>query len=301
MSFVHPNQQPENNIVNVTLISKSQAGIPLLAVVALSFSLNTTRAGLISHWKLDEPSGTTAFDSAGSNDGATSGALVNQTGQLGTAYSFDGINDLIDTGANLGGAVMTVSAWVNVDFFFSTSVFPTIIGSSDPSRTVGWGLLYAGGSGSRWAFVNSASNFAASAAITSDAELGRGVWQHLVGVSNGSASQLYIDGVLVGTGVGDGTYTAPTNDIRIGQNADLETFGFSTHFRGLIDDVAIWDEALTSTEIEQLYNNGLQGIDAGGTATVVPEPSTLVYAFLAGLTLIGFRCLQWRDRTVPPA
>ena len=58
--------------------------------------------GLVAYYPLDEPSGSTAFNRApttlGTFDFTTTGASVNQSGQLGRAYSFDGINDELTRG-----------------------------------------------------------------------------------------------------------------------------------------------------------------------------------------------------------
>lgn len=265
------------------------ARLPVALIVATLVGLHsaTVGAGLIGHWTLNEPSGTVAFDSAGSNDGATTGALVNQAGQIGAAYRFDG-NDFIDLGAKFDGPVLTVSAWVNTDFAYTRNAFPSVVGALTNSASAGWNLYFTGGSSDQWGFYSSSGGFAGSAPITSDAELGRGVWQHLVGVSNGNTSQLYINGVLAGSGSGDGTYTTSLSNVRIGHNPDFSVGG-GAFFPGLIDDVAIWDDALTDTQIEELYNNGLQGIDAGGPVNAVPEPSTFTCLLIAGLTLVGYR------------
>jgi hypothetical protein len=49
--------------------------------------------GLVSYWKFDETSGTTSYDAVGSNDGTITGATINQTGKINTAYDFDGTDD----------------------------------------------------------------------------------------------------------------------------------------------------------------------------------------------------------------
>jgi len=72
-------------------------------------------AGMVSYWQLNETSGTTAYDCYGSNDGTNNGATINQPGQVGTAYSFDGVNDYVDCGdiTELNSAsAFTILGWI---------------------------------------------------------------------------------------------------------------------------------------------------------------------------------------------
>ena len=75
-----------------------------------------TATGLISNWKLDESSGASAADSAGTNTGTLTNGPAWTTGKIGGALSFDSVDDYIDLGnptsLQLTGA-MTVSTWVN--------------------------------------------------------------------------------------------------------------------------------------------------------------------------------------------
>src|SRR6056297_3914362 len=61
---------------------------------------NGLKNNLISVWEFDETSGTTAFDSNGSNDGTINGATINQTGKIDKAFDFDGSNDYVSISHN---------------------------------------------------------------------------------------------------------------------------------------------------------------------------------------------------------
>lgn len=82
-------------------------------------------------------------------------------------------------------------------------------------------------------------------------------WHHVVGVMNGSTYTVYVDGSTVGsTGVGNATIsTTPSTcggNFTIGERFDSNnTFAFN----GYVDDVAVFNRALTSSEVSNIYNN----------------------------------------------
>ena len=78
------------------------------------FSIPTTASadissGLVGYWKLDETSGTTATDSAGTNNGAVTGAIWT-TGKLNNALSFNGTSNYVSV-PRMNYEEITVSAW----------------------------------------------------------------------------------------------------------------------------------------------------------------------------------------------
>src|SRR3989344_5147390 len=80
------------------------------------FSIPTTASadissGLVGYWKLDETSGTTATDSAGTNNGAVTGAIWT-TGKLNNALSFNGTSNYVSV-PRMNYEEITVSGWVN--------------------------------------------------------------------------------------------------------------------------------------------------------------------------------------------
>ena len=79
-------------------------------------------SGAVSTWSFDNSNQTTLVDLVGSNDGtfigytyndgAVSGATLNSSGKFGNAYSFDGVNDYIESDNSLGNfSTMTISGW----------------------------------------------------------------------------------------------------------------------------------------------------------------------------------------------
>ena len=102
-----------------------------------------------------------------------------------------------------------------------------------------------------------------------------GVWHHSVATYDGATMSIYIDGVLVAqqpsTGYIDGTNDSngPGNDnflLNIGAKPDsLNSVDF---FTGSIDDVAIYNRALSSNEVSELYQSFATGIISLPTVTI---------------------------------
>lgn len=91
----------------------------------IEIKANRLLADIVACWELDETSGTTVTDALGSNNGTNSGATVNQSGKVGTAYDFNGTSDYIsfpysDFEFNPLTESYTISIWVN-----STNPSPT--------------------------------------------------------------------------------------------------------------------------------------------------------------------------------
>ena len=102
-------------------------------------------------------------------------------------------------------------------------------------------------------------------------------WYHLVGTYDGTDAKLYINGEVKGTAIGSGNIRVSTTNVYIGQWGDG-----TARFNGLIDEVRIYNRALTAAEISDLYNNyGYTTTAYPGRVLVrkyaSPEPSTTVY------------------------
>ncbi|MHC4623252.1 MAG: hypothetical protein ACYS4W_05050 [Planctomycetota bacterium] len=90
-----------------------------LAVLAVTFACGSEQAvgsdGFVAHWKFDEGTGPTAYDSAGTNDGTLVNGPVWTSGVLDGALEFDGTNDYVtipdDPGLDVTGDI-TISAWM---------------------------------------------------------------------------------------------------------------------------------------------------------------------------------------------
>jgi hypothetical protein len=197
-------------------------------------------------WPLDEGSGTVAADLAGDHDATLAGGTTWTTGHKGSALQFSGATPSADTGASILDTTgnYSVSAWVKLD---SLGGFATAV-SQDGDQNSAFFLQYSG-EDNRFAF-----SFVGGRALAPTApEPGR--WYHLVGVRDAVNGQfkLYVDGAPAGTATSR-CGEASTGHTVIGR---AKYNGSPVdYWRGAIDQVHVYDRALTDAEVSALYASG---------------------------------------------
>ncbi|MBW8041288.1 MAG: hypothetical protein FVQ85_14965 [Planctomycetes bacterium] len=209
---------------------------------------NVPPPGLISHWKFDEGAGSIAYDSAGTDDGTIFGTTWT-TGQIGGALDFDGVDDYVDmadTVKNYLGTNYTVSAWIKTNSFFPDNYIAAYRHSTDINPVLF--VLHHYNENIGFAVRDNSLNIAE--ALYTDT-LTTNTWYHVAGVRAGNILNVYVNGV---GGIADSaTFGAITSDnLKIGATR----FGgnpISEHFDGTIDEVAIYNRALSAEEIKQIY------------------------------------------------
>jgi hypothetical protein len=259
----------------------------LAVVLALSIlvSSSATHAALKGYWAFDEGSGTTTADSTATYSDAnftnlTAGAWSSDTHAGGDPYSIEfgnatnGLNGYVNLG-NLGlTGPATVSLWVKAD---ALSDNDRLYSQADGTPNASGAINVSQGSdngpvrvwdGGNWQTIAPANSISVNA------------WHHLAFVYGSDTTlTIYIDGVAqtpFGTGV---AFDFSAASMGIGARF-VDTYGQT--FNGLIDDVSIWNEALSSTKISQLA--------AGASPlTVAPEPASLALVAAGGLLLIRRR------------
>jgi len=199
---------------------------------------------LVSWWKFDEGSGAIAHDSAGSNHGQLINGPVWTTGQIAGALSFDGINDFVNCGSGPSNYDnITVSAWMK------TATKGVLVSNRDAGGSYGtWYSLY---SSSIEIGDNSQGGYRG---VTFNTPTLNNVWHHIVYTKDGINHAIYVDGSL------DQQFTSNAD---ISQNSPLFIGKRWTQtssvfwFNGIIDDVRIYNRALSAGEVGQLYQEGL--------------------------------------------
>jgi hypothetical protein len=211
-------------------------------------SAATPDGDTLALWHFDEVSGKVATDSS-TND--HDGALLPDspawtTGQVGGALSFDGVGGYVSIGTVGAPQDLTVAAW-----FQHTSVDDRDRLAITMENNDGWLMDFRTDSrGLRFAIGDGVT--------TSTAKSGNlytdGVWHLAIGVQDTTANvvKLYVDGVEVDSTAGSYSYSDRT--LEIGASGE-----YGNYFQGKIDEVAIWDVALTANEVQNHYINGLTG------------------------------------------
>ena len=225
-----------------------QVGIDDLLLVAdqwLSPGI-CSEQGLVGHWKLDEETGAVAADSAGNDRHGVvfGGALWNpEGGKTGGTLQFDGIDgyvEITDYKGILGSNARTCAAWIK-----SISAGGEIVAWGEVGTpTYRWVIRVDDGGMLR---LEAGAGFAAGSTILTD-----NLWHHVAVVSDGTTTdnvRLYVDGQIeaISSFVSQSINTSATNNVGIGVFADTQRY-----FKGLIDNVCIYDRVLSDAEIALL-------------------------------------------------
>jgi len=199
---------------------------------------------LVGWWTFDEGAGSTALDWSGhGNHGAIQGNPVWVAGydDYGSALDFDGLGDYVNCGnAEIFNITeqITVAAWMRVDVFEQTA--QGIVSKGENA----WRLTRSELT-NEMEFDCGAVGQAVGSTNVNDDE-----WHHALGLYDGLRISLYVDGVVDGSQAATGLLT--TDDITV-FIADTNRPGSGPQaWNGLIDDVRIYNKALTQEEIEQV-------------------------------------------------
>ncbi len=209
--------------------------------------------GLLGWWRFDEGYIDSSGNSYDGNCGATECPILS-TGFIGDAYDFDGINDYISP---------VNSNDFNVDPGEARSIEARFKGGTQAGEgyivwkeggCIGWYIrLETDGdvrlnfnTGNNWCSGYSEYSFTADGKAYDDNE-----WHHVVGVIDrpNNLLELYVDGKSKGTAYIDNAELADGGSARIGTTWDV-----SSAFDGIIDEVRIYDYALSSSEVYDRYN-----------------------------------------------
>jgi hypothetical protein len=205
-------------------------------------------SGLVGYWRLSEPFGSVAFDSKGTDDGAyKNGTTLGAAGALTTTNdlgaSFDAVNDYVTVpniaGLDLTGAI-TVEAWCK-----PSSVSDKLVVAKRDATGYAWEMGFAT-TGAAIGRINSNTNEARTATIYTT-----GSWYLLTMTYDQSTIRLYVNGQQQATFAYTGAITTPNIPVMIGRRG---TTGAESWFSGTIDEVAIYNRALSATEVQAHYD-----------------------------------------------
>ncbi len=223
----------------------------------------------IALWHFDEGSGTTAYDETeNDNDGTINGATWT-TGKIGKALSFDGVDDYVnipnESNFDLSGS-FSLESWIKTSQIGKVGGIVTKHYSSDVRGS--YCLYIESNNKITMMLVRSPND---RDVVLADAYVNDDKWHHLVGTYDGSSMSLYIDGVLDNSISAFGV-AANTNDpVKIGACTSVSGgTSSSANFNGLIDDVAIYNRALTLQEVKGLFQYGSFRHQSFGTLTSKP-------------------------------
>jgi hypothetical protein len=206
--------------------------------------------GMIAYWKFDEGSGTVAYDSVDANNGIIHGAswtLDTPSGE-GYALDFDGYDDYVNVGqfTQFGGTQpFTLCAWIKKTTYQTGE--PNILNNMCSSR----GGIALFSNGNRQAvMVGGIDGTVYQAPVFEFKDIMDDEWHFIVGTYDGNNLCLYDDGHLVDCRNDFSYYTSSSYNMNIGRMEQ----GNRLYFDGMIDEVRIYNIALSQTEIQDCYN-----------------------------------------------
>jgi hypothetical protein len=223
--------------------------------------------GLVSWWKGDGD----ATDHMGNNNGTLENGASFALGEVNNAFSLNGSNQYVLIGQPVPADLqiqnnITLSAWVYVTSYPASGSYYTIVGS-ESSSPVGIGLYIYGGcsngcgraAGSLDLDIGSGSSWY-SAYTTSQLPLNQWVLVTAVASAN-QPDQFYFNGVLQpylgqsGETIWNGTVSYNNTWFAIGQSV-----ASNDPFTGLMDEIQVYNTALTAAQVQGIYNAGSVGV-----------------------------------------
>jgi hypothetical protein len=213
----------------------------VLSLVGTSSAQNLT-AGLVGWWTFDEGSGAIAYDSSDKgNDGTLHGPVEWTTdGKLSGALEFTGPYNyvLVPDDPSLSPTdAITIAAWINPSWTGNNRILQkSTEGSDDQYR-----LLKEGGNNIRF-HIPPAANFEVTGKLPPNGE-----WTHLAATYDGSMIRVYFNGAVVGETAFSGKMTTSNGPLFIGTKWSKAPAG--DEFNGILDDVRIYNRALSASEI----------------------------------------------------
>ena len=246
---------------------------------------------LVAWWKLDDGAGEIAVDSSGNGlDGTITDSNWVASGYDGTGFCLEmdrvGLVDLGNPDAlNFGTSDWTVSAWVNT----------TIAGTEETER----GTIYANGGdwggGIRYTLCVSETqdgqvtltcdDDSTKAQATGTTQVNDGEWHLVIGMREGTTIRVYIDGVAEGENEVPATYNlsgTSQHNAYIGAITDHRDATLKKTYKGLIDDVRIFRQALAENHVQDLYKGLTPDFHKAG----IPEP-------VDGDPMVQIALLKW--------
>jgi len=210
---------------------------------ALTFTITAAPVGLVAAYNFNQGSGTQLQDVSGTgNNGIITGAQWTTSGRNAGALTFNGSSNLVtvaDSNALDLTTGMTLEAWV----------FPTVaptgwrtIVAKEMTGTVAFYLHACTTNNNRPA--TGARFGTADQVLYGGSRLTANIWVHLAATYDGLNERLFVNGVQVSSRTQTGPMQTSTGALRIGGNGV-----FGEYFQGRIDDVRIYNRALSAAQI----------------------------------------------------
>jgi len=245
-----------------SLTALTLGGLGLLGMLTLAppahAAYDDLTDGLVGWWQMDDAGvdaeGETITDSSGNDNSGTlagdngvgdngTGMDCTTAGKFGTGCDFDGTDDSISVSNNYSDASTSIAFWFKADSITGAN---QILVNKYASGTDHWGVRYdAGGNVEIWDNIDDSNSTYYETAVAA------GSWHHVVIILHSNfINELYIDGLLIGNNQSStDNLTSFTGNLYFAQRGNN-----SAYFGGNLDDVRVYNRALSPREVSQLYN-----------------------------------------------
>ena len=257
-----------NYHVVVTDIYGSTVSSNAMLTVTLPPSCVPVPSNMISWWRAEN----NALDSVGANNGTFVGAASYANGEVGQAFNLSGTNyvSVPDSPTLNFSNAMTIECWLYRNAVVGT--WDPVVKKENIANNYGYAFefnnnnllfwIYQGGGSPGWISSGGAVPIALSQ------------WYHVAAVYDGGNLLCYTNGCLAAAYPATGGILASTNQLCIGNDPGNRTSRF---FNGLLDEVSIYNRALSSNEIAGIYNAGRGGkCSSTGVPVIVLQPTSQV-------------------------
>lgn len=250
---------PQMSIPGLVSLYYAQAvsdGLTLIKMENIFFVTDGSEAsldnGMIAHYRFD---GDAFDDTVNSYNGTVTGGVTWSAGVKGKAADFDGIDGKIDLGDMPNTANASYSVWFRSG---SSKQYQTIFSDYISSSYTQGVLMILNGTGvgahqqAVWFHTeNDSKGIGGRSDPKAVGNYFDGLWHHAVGVIDDTTVSLYIDGKLAQTEAK--SYATTTNHFFVGYSDAVAGAISDLGFQGQIDELRIYDRALTQSEIQRLY------------------------------------------------
>ncbi len=243
-------------------VGQTNSASALLTVNALPATCDPAPAGLVSWWAGQS----NANDSFGTNNGSLVGGVTFTNGEVGQAFSFNGSTAYVDVPNSLSLGLtnqITIEAWIKPLTTNGDQSIVAKIGTDNGLHGFQFGMHNNQWGGQFNSFPGQAW---ASYIIDSPIPMALGAWNHVVWTYDQSAMKLYLNGQPVATNViGAQPIASSTADLSIGGNGPP--------FTGAIDELSVYNTALSAAQIQAIYNAGSAG-KCPSPPVIVTQPAS---------------------------
>ncbi len=203
-------------------------------------------SGLVSWW----PANGTAIDVAGANDAAPQGDATYAAGKVGQAFSVDGDGDYfsvpVPTGLPLGAAPRSVTFWMKTPTDLTSATESGMFLYGTPAVAQMFGLITSANSRGALYFYGYAVDVAGGSILPN-------TWYHAGATYDGTTARIYLNGQYLNQ------ITYPLNTVLNADGISIGSRRPDTYWNGQIDEVMLFDRALSGDEVAALHGAGGAG------------------------------------------